>query len=185
MITYIRCNGFHRYIKERYDQLGINQSTPDIVLLQIRLKQETGPIQFMDIYNAPLGCKKAGKAVTNLIEIMGLMQMATIVVKDFNLHHIDWDNRTINLSGLATEVADWVASNGAIYAMDQRTNMNNQGRKIDLSICNTSIELNLIECYTEPMFHTTSDYQMIAITLEFQKTFPDVSNWKKLMKSSS
>ncbi len=40
VITYVRRNGFHRYIKKRQDQLGINQCTPDIVLLQMRLEKE-------------------------------------------------------------------------------------------------------------------------------------------------
>lgn len=33
------------------------------------------------------------------------MQMSTIVAEDFNM---DWDNRTINLSKLATAFAQWV-----------------------------------------------------------------------------
>ena len=113
----------------------------------MRLEGKTEPIQFVNIYNAPLECERAGKAVTDLIRIAGLMEMATIVVGDFNLHHIDRDNRTIKLSGLATEVADWVASNRAIYALDQGIITYNRIGTIDLSIFCTAIESNLTSAF--------------------------------------
>ena len=55
----------------------------------MRLEEQTEPTQFLNIYNASLGCERAGKTTTDLIGIVGLLQMATIVVGDFNPHHID------------------------------------------------------------------------------------------------
>ena len=42
---------------------------------------------------------------------------------DINLHHIDWDNRTINPLQLANKLADWVTENGAVYEVFPGTKM--------------------------------------------------------------
>lgn len=87
----------------------------------MRLEEETKLIKFVNIYNVPLKCEKVGKAVTDLMKVAGLMQIATIIIRDFNFHYMNLYNRITNLSGLAIEVADWVTSNKTIYALDQRT----------------------------------------------------------------
>ncbi len=37
VIQNIRRNIFHRYIEKRHDQLSLNQSTPDVVFLHMKL----------------------------------------------------------------------------------------------------------------------------------------------------
>lgn len=67
------------------------------------------------------------------------MQKLVIAAGDFNLHHMDWNNHTVNPSWSATDFLEWVASNAAMYGLGSGTVTHSRGETIDLSICNASI----------------------------------------------
>lgn len=52
-------------------------------------KQNLYSLEFGNIYNKFIECKRAGKAVTKLIKILKFIKMATIVIEDFNFYPID------------------------------------------------------------------------------------------------
>lgn len=136
MITYVRRNHHLRNVEKRQDQLGTAITTPDILLLQIKPDENSEPIYLVNIYNASPGCERAGEAAEKLIEIAELVQKQTIVVGDFNLHHMGWDNHTINPNRSAT----------CPYGLSSGTSTHNKlGVTLDLTICSASINQKVIE----------------------------------------
>ena len=139
MITYVRRNHHLRNVERRQDQLGTAITTPDILLLQIKPDENSEPIYLGKIYNASPGCEGAGETAEKLIKVAGLMQKHTIVVGDFNLHHMDWDNHTINPNRSAICLLEWVANNAVTYGLSSGTITHNRGGTLGLTICSAFI----------------------------------------------
>lgn len=90
---------------------------------------------------------------------------------DKNLHHTDWDNRTINSLQPANKLADWVTENRAVYELFPGTKTHNRGGTIDVVISSARISPNVVECYIEPSLHTTSDHETIVTIVELGLEF--------------
>ncbi len=99
------------------------------------------------------------------------MQGKAIIMVDINLHHTDWDNRTINLFQPANELADWVTENGAVYELFLGIKTHNCGGTIDVVISSAQIFPNITECYTVPNSNTNSDHETIVAKVELKPEF--------------
>lgn len=75
-------------------------------MLELQGGQDEDALRVVNIYNAPRGCERAGQAANAMMEIRNLMQGQAIIMGDIKIHHIDWDNRTINPLQPASELAD-------------------------------------------------------------------------------
>ncbi len=94
VITYAQGHQNAFCIEKRQDLLRNN--CLDILAIEVKVRDGQEPIHVVNVYNAPHGYTREKEAVTNVMNLASLMQKHTIIEADFNLHHGDWDQRTIN-----------------------------------------------------------------------------------------
>lgn len=155
VITYVQRNLAEFMIEKRQDLLTAN---PDILVLELNMGIDVKPIYVVNLYNAPVGCARAGEVITAMLETTILTEQRTLWAGDCNLHHEDWDVRTKNPTPQAQGFAEWVTSNGAHYGLDIGSVTHRQGGTLDLVIASRLLAQDLIECYTEDSLDTTSDH---------------------------
>ncbi len=64
------------------------------------------------MYNAPAGSVRTGEAIQILMENASLLRRNAIIGGDMNLHHTDWDRKTVHATRQATGFTSWVAETG-------------------------------------------------------------------------
>ncbi len=170
-MTYARRKQWPYRLGKRQDCAPTREIIPDILVLELQGGQDEDAFGIVNIYNTPRRCKKAGQAANTMMEISNLMQKQAIIMGAINLHHTDWDNRTINPLQPANELADWVTENGAVYELFPGTKTHNFGDTIDVVISSARISPNIKECYIKPNLHTTSDHETIVTIVELGPEF--------------
>ncbi len=50
-----------------------------------------------------------------MMEVPELLHKRMLIMGDFNLHHTDWDNRSVNPTAQAKIFAEWIENKNAIY----------------------------------------------------------------------
>lgn len=68
----------------------------DILVLKLKLDSGKQLLFVTNIYNTLLGYKHAGRKVDILMTILEIWQKQLLIITDINLHHTNWDNRTIH-----------------------------------------------------------------------------------------
>ncbi len=106
MITYVRRQTSLRSVEKKQDILKITEEMPDILVLEVQLSIDKEPVYIISSYNAPMGSKQAGRSVDIMIEVPELLHNRVLIMGDFNLHHTNWDNRTVNLTTQAKRFTD-------------------------------------------------------------------------------
>ena len=91
---------------------------------------------------------------------------------DFNLHHTDWDNHTINPTLQAKRFADWIANKNARYELEVGTVTHARGGALDLVIASNSVSRQVTECYVEPNLYVISDHETILTCLKMGNPDP-------------
>lgn len=91
---------------------------PDILVFEVKPSQDEEPIYILDVYNAPIRSKQAGNSAETVMQVTGLLRKRVLIMGDFNLNHIDWDNRTVNPTAQVKKFAEWVADNNATYELE-------------------------------------------------------------------
>lgn len=167
VMTYVRRGGFLLYAQKRQDILGSITSS-DILVMKFRPSRKGDPFYIINIYNSPLGSNRAGLSAKQVMIISGLMQKNSIIMRDINLHHTDWDNRTRNLCIQARELADWISDNHATYELKTDTITHARDGTLDLVISSRTISDRITECYVVPELHTTSDHETLVTCLEVE-----------------
>lgn len=119
----------------------------------------------------PRGFDRVGRTASATIEIRALIQSQAIFIRDINLYHKNWDNRTIHLLQPANKLTNWVTKNGAIYELQPGTKAHNRRSTIDVVISSTLISSNITECYTKLDLYTTSNHKTIITTLGLRLAF--------------
>lgn len=94
------------------------------------------------------------------------MSLPVLIGGDLNLHHIDWDAKTLNPTRQAKDFLDWVNENTAFYELLTGTVTHSQGGSIDLVVSSCSLTKSVVECYVEPELDCTSDHLTICVTVE-------------------
>lgn len=113
-----------------------------------------------------MGSKQASRFVDITMEVSELLHKRVLIMRDFHLHHTDWDNRTVNLTAQAKRFADWIANKNAIYELQVGTVTHAWGGALDLVIASNLVSQQVTECYVEPNWHVTSDHETILACLE-------------------
>ncbi len=96
VLTYARHKQWPYRLEKRQDCVPTREIIPDILVMELQGGQDKDALRIVNIYNAPQGSERAGQAANAIIEKSNLMQRQAIIMEDINLHHADWDNRTIN-----------------------------------------------------------------------------------------
>lgn len=176
VVTYVRIGTLAEYTEKCQDMLRTDGSS-DILLLEIQLRETPEPpIYLVNLYNAPVASQYAEKAAEQLMGRESLMSFPVFVAEDLNLHHIDWDAKTLNPIRQAKEFSDWVSNNTAFSELPTGTVTQSQGRAIDLVVSSCSLTNSVVKCSGEPELDCTSDHRTIRITVEcndqFRKQIP-------------
>lgn len=148
---------------------------PNILVLEVKPSLDKEPIYIINAYNAPIGSERGGRSVDIMIA-PGLMNKRVLIMRDINLHHTDWDNRTVNPTTQAKRFADWIANNNAICELEVGTVTHARGGTLDLVIISNSVSKQVTECYVEPNLHVTSDRESILTYLEMGNSDPKKTN---------
>lgn len=85
---------------------------------------------------------------------------------DFDLHHTNWDNRTVNPTTQAKRFAEWVADKNATYGLEPGTVTHKRGGALDLVISSSPVSELIVESYLETNLHVTSDHETILTCLQ-------------------
>ena len=96
VITYVRRQTSLRSVEKRQDILKITDEMPDILVLEVQPSVDEEPVYIINSYNSPVGSKQTGRSVDIMMEVPVLLHKRMLIMGDFNLHHTDWDNRTVN-----------------------------------------------------------------------------------------
>lgn len=107
-----------------------------------------------------------------MIEVPELLHKRVLIIRDFNLHHTNWDNHTVNLTLQAKRFADWIANKNARYELEVGTVTHARGGAPDLVIASNSVSGQVTECYLEPNLHVTSDHETILTCLKMGNPDP-------------
>lgn len=87
-----------------------------------------------------------------------LILLPVLLGGDFNLHHIDWDAKTLNPTKQAKNFSEWVSKNTAIYELPTDTIIHSQSNAIDFVVSSLSfIKFNL-KYYVKPKLDYTSNH---------------------------
>ena len=124
--------------------------------IEVKIKDRQEPIHVVNVYNALHGCTR---------------EEDTIIERDFNLHHRDWDQRTINPTPQAREFAEWVTTNRCEYGLTSGTVMHQRGGAIDLVITTGSLPLEITDYYKDNNLDVTSDHKVIITTVGLEGTW--------------
>lgn len=144
VITYIQQGELIPCTEKRQDILKTN-GNQDVPLLEIQLGAASEPpIYVLNMYNAPSNCHHAGKAVELLMRSQSLMLHKVLVGGDLNLHHMDWDARTLRATRQAVELSEWVTKNAAFYELATGTITYNQRGSIDQVIASASLTNSMV-----------------------------------------
>lgn len=92
--TYVRRQDSLRPIEKRQDLSRIIDETLDIFFLEFKPGLYKESIFIVNVYNALIGCERAGRSAEILMDIPELLQKRSLIIGDINLRYTDWDNRT-------------------------------------------------------------------------------------------
>lgn len=94
VIRYVRRQDSLRPIEKRQDLSRITDETADILILEFKPGLYKESIFIVNVYNALIGCERAGRSAEILMDIPELLQKRSLIIGDINLRYTDWDNRT-------------------------------------------------------------------------------------------
>ena len=120
VITYVRRQTL-RSVEKRQDILKITDQMPDMLVLKVQPSVDEEQVYIINSYNAPIGSERAGRSVDIMIEVLELLHKRVLIMEDFNLHHTNWNNRTVNPTVQAQRFVDWIAKKNAIYELKVST----------------------------------------------------------------
>ncbi len=136
MITYVRWQTSLQSVEKRQDILKITEEMTDILILEVLPSIDKEPVYIINSYNTPMKSKLAGRPVDIMMKVPELLHKCMLIIRDFNLHHTDWDNRTVNPTAQAKRFVDWIANKNAIYELEIKTVTHARGGALDLVIAN-------------------------------------------------
>lgn len=79
---------------------------PDILILEVQPSVNKELVYIINFYDAPMGNKQVGRSVDIMMEVPELLHKRVLIMGNFNLHHTDWDNCTVNLTVQAKRFAN-------------------------------------------------------------------------------
>ena len=95
VVTYVRRQNSLWSVEKRQDILGNIDGMPDCLVLEVKPSMDEEPIYILNVYNAPIGSERAGDSAEIVMGAIGLLRKRALIMGDVNLHHTDWDNRTV------------------------------------------------------------------------------------------
>ena len=80
--------------------------SPDALAMEVILGEYQEPLYVYNVYNAPHGSVQTGGAISAIFQEPRSIFDRAIIAGDFNLHHVDWDEKTRNPTRQAAKLAD-------------------------------------------------------------------------------
>lgn len=91
-----------------------------------------------------------------------------LIIGNFNLHHTNWDNHTVNPTLQTKRFANWIANKNTRYKLEVGTVIYAWDGVLNLVIVSNSISGQITECYMEPNLYITSNHKTILTCLEME-----------------
>lgn len=141
------------------------------MVLELKLGLAKESLFVVNVYNVPTECERAGRSADILMDVPEILQKHLMIIGDINLHHTDWNNRTIHPTLQAQKFVEWISDSNGDQKLEPGSVTYTKGGTPDLVISSSSISKQIIESYVEPRFHVTSDHETILTWLELDKPF--------------
>lgn len=173
VLTYIRKDSGIRASQLR-PPLNNPLVQPDILFLCI-----TSPcsqsLLVTNIYNAPYGATRSGKAAEALRLLpTSFFSQPTIIAGDFNLLHSRWQpSLQRGPTPGAEPLVNWLDQSGLILASEVDRSTHNQGNVLDLTFISSSLLLTGACSTLADHLDATSDHRPILTTIPWGRRHPD------------
>lgn len=135
-------------------------------MLELKLDLGKKSLFVANIYNAPLGYKRAGRSIDILMTVPEIWQKQLLIIRDINLHHPNWDNRTIHPTSQPPKFAEWILDYNGVKQLEPRAITHTREGILDLIISSSSIAEQITKCYVKLRLYVTGDYESILTQLK-------------------
>ncbi|POS85683.1 hypothetical protein EPUL_004132 [Erysiphe pulchra] len=108
------------------------------------------------MYNAPVGSDQAG---AGLITLLSSTDKPYFIGGDFNLRHPLWDLTATHPHASCRDIIDWYSTKELQLLNPTEVSTHSRSATLDLTFC---IDKNA-KCEVKADFHTTSDYETLAL----------------------
>jgi ribonuclease HI len=169
VLTYIRRKSGIRASQLRPDSIS-QETLSDLLLLQVSSCSGQSALIF-NIYNAPVGAKRAGKAARALTCLPeSYFSLPTLLAGDFNLHHNRWQpSLQHSPTTFAETFTEWLDRLGLLLTSEIDIPTHDKGNVLDLAFVSSSPTLLGASTRVAHHLDATSDHRPLLTTLPWEQ----------------